>query len=196
MASARGSVCSKSRRPHESMMQIRKARLGDIAEIESMIARSVMALMGREYSLEQRQASIGPLFGVDRQIIEDGTYYVVEDAGRLVGSGGWSFRRTLFGGDGVANRDDSRVTPGVDPAHIRAFYIDPGAARTGVATRILLQSEADAAAQGFSRYEMAATLTGRPFYARHGYHAGNELLFTLPGGVTFPLIHMAKGSSR
>ena len=95
-----------------------------------MIARSVMALMGREYSLEQRQASIGPLFGVDRQIIEDGTYYVVEHAGRLVGSGGWSFRRTLFGGDGVANRDDFRVTPGVDPAHIRAFYIDPSAART------------------------------------------------------------------
>ena len=89
-----------------SSMQIRKARLEDIAEIESMIARSVMALMGREYSLEQRQASIGPLFGVDRQIIEDGTYYVVEHAGRLVGSGGWSFRRTLFGGDGVADRDD------------------------------------------------------------------------------------------
>jgi GNAT superfamily N-acetyltransferase len=177
-------------------MQIRKAHVGDIAKIERMIACSVMALMGREYSLEQRQASIGPLFGVDRQIIEDGTYYVVEDAGRLVGSGGWSFRRTLFGGDGVANRDDSRATPGVDPAHIRAFYIDPGAARTGIATRILLQSEADAAAQGFSRYEMMATLTGRSFYARHGYHAGNELLFTLPGGVSFPLIQMGKSRSR
>jgi N-acetylglutamate synthase-like GNAT family acetyltransferase len=172
-------------------MQIRRASLADIAEIESMIARAVMELMG-EYSLEQRRASIGPLFGVDRQIIEDGTYYVVEHADRLVGSGGWSFRRTLFGGDGVANRDDSRVTPGVDAAHIRAFYIDPGAARTGVGTQILLQSEADAAALGFTRYEMMATLTGMPFYARRGYHAGDEFLYTLPGGLSFPLVHMGK----
>ena len=157
-----------------------------------MIARSVMELMGREYSLEQRRASIGPLFGVDRQVVEDGTYYVVEHAGRLVGSGGWSFRRTLFGGDGVANRDDSRLNPDVDPAHIRAFFIDPGAARTGVGTLILLQSEAAAAAQGFSHYDMMATLTGRPFYARHGYQAGSVFSYPLPKGLEFPLIHMEK----
>jgi GNAT superfamily N-acetyltransferase len=175
-------------------MQIRKACLADIAEIETMIARSVMELMGKEYSLEQRRASIGPLFGVDRQVIEDGTYYVVEDAGRLMGSGGWSFRRTLFGGDGVADRDDSRLTPGVDPAHIRAFYIDPSAARTGVGTRLLLQSEADAAALGFLRYDMMATLTGRPFYARHGYRAGSAISYALPGGLGFPLIHMEKAA--
>jgi GNAT superfamily N-acetyltransferase len=173
-------------------MQFRNAGHADIAEIEAMIARSVMELMGREYSLEQRRASIGPLFGVDRQVIEDGTYYVVEHGGRLVGSGGWSFRRTLFGGDGVANRDDARLNPDVDPAHIRAFFIDPGAARTGVGTLILLQSEADAAAQGFSHYDMMATLTGRPFYARHGYRAGRELVYTLPGGLGFPLVHMEK----
>jgi GNAT superfamily N-acetyltransferase len=173
-------------------MQIRRARLADIGEIETMIARAVMGLMGQEYSLEQRRASIGPLFGVDRQIIEDGTYYVVEQAGRLVGSGGWSFRRTLFGGDAVTNRDDSRLIPGVDPAHIRAFCVDPGAARTGIGTRILMQSEADAMAQGFLRCEMMATLTGMPFYARHGYHAGSQFLFTLPGGRTFPLVRMGK----
>jgi GNAT superfamily N-acetyltransferase len=173
-------------------MQIRKARLEDIAAIEPMIARSVMELMGQDYSLEQRRASIGPLFGVDRQIVEDGTYYVVEQAGRLVGSGGWSFRRTLFGGDRVANRDDSRLNPDVDAAHIRAFFIDPSAARAGIGTQILLRSEADAAALGFSRYDMMATLTGRPFYARHGYHAGSAFSYTLPGGLGFPLVHMEK----
>jgi GNAT superfamily N-acetyltransferase len=172
-------------------MHIRRARPADIAEIETLIARAVMALM-EEYSLEQRRASIGPLFGVDRQIIEDGTYYVVEQAGRLVGGGGWSFRRTLFGGDAVTNRDDSRLVPGVDPAHIRAFYVDPNAARTGIGTQLLLQSEADAAALGFTRYDMMATLTGVPLYARHGYHAGSQLLFTLPGGLEFPLVHMGK----
>jgi GNAT superfamily N-acetyltransferase len=173
-------------------MQIRQARLADMERIEAMIARAVMELMGQEYSPEQRRASIGPLFGVDRQIIEDGTYYVVEQAGRLAGSGGWSFRRTLFGGDAVTGRDDSRLVPGVDPAHIRAFYIDPDAARTGIGTRILLQCEADAAAQGFSRYEMMATLTGMPFYARHGYQAGGQFLFSLPGGLGFPLVRMGK----
>src|SRR5262249_8178499 len=103
-------------------MQIRQAHLADIEGIEALIARAVMDLMGQESYIEQRRASIGPLFGVDRQIIEDSTYYVVEQAGRLVGSGGWSFRRTLFGGDAVKDRDDSRLVPGVDPAHIRAFY--------------------------------------------------------------------------
>jgi GNAT superfamily N-acetyltransferase len=174
-------------------MLIRKAGLADIALIEPMIARSVMELMGRDYSLEQRRASIGPLFGVDRQVIEDGTYYVVEDAeDRLVGSGGWSFRRTLFGGDNVTNRDDSSLNPDVDAAHIRAFFIDPSAARAGIGTQILLRSEADAAALGFTRYDMMATLTGRPFYARHGYLEGSEFSYTLPGGLGFPLVHMEK----
>jgi GNAT superfamily N-acetyltransferase len=116
----------------------------------------------------------------------------VEQAGRLVASGGWSFRRTLFGGDRVANRDDSCLSPDADPAHIRAFFIEPSAARAGIGTQILLRSEADAAAQGFSRYGMMATLTGRPFYARHGYRAGGEFSYTLPGGLEFPLVHMEK----
>jgi N-acetylglutamate synthase-like GNAT family acetyltransferase len=173
-------------------MEIRKARADDIAAIEALIARSVMGLMGNEYSLEQRRASIGPLFGVDNQIIVDGTYFVVEEEGRLVGSGGWSFRRTLFGGDAVTGRDDTLADPSTDPAHIRAFYVDPGAARAGVGSRILRHSEADAITHGFSRFEMGATLTGKRFYARHGYLAGDEFAFPLPGGLEFPLLHMAK----
>jgi hypothetical protein len=82
-----------------------------------------MELMDREYSFEQRRASIGSLFGVDRQIIEDGTYYVAQHGEQIVGAGGWSFRRTLFGGDAVANRDDSRLVPEVDPARIRTFFL-------------------------------------------------------------------------
>jgi GNAT superfamily N-acetyltransferase len=109
-----------------------------------------------------------------------------------MGGGGWSFRRTLFGGDAVANRDDSTLVPGVDPAHIRAFYVDPNAVRAGIGTQLLLQSETDAAAHGFTRYEMMATLTGVPLYTRHGYRAGGQLLFTLPGGLRFPLVHMGK----
>jgi GNAT superfamily N-acetyltransferase len=111
-------------------------------------------------------------------------------------AGSWEAEAGAFGAPcsvvTVANRDDSRLNPDVDPAHIRAFFIDPGAARTGIGTLILLQSEADAAAQGFSHYDMMATLTGRPFYARHGYLEGSEFSYTLPGGLGFPLVHMEK----
>ncbi len=176
-------------------MDIRTATPADVPAIEALITRSVMALMGRDYSLEQRRASLGPLFGVDRQVVADGTYFVVEDAGRLVGSGGWSFRRTLFGGDAVAGRNDARAVPGLDPAHIRAFYVDPGAARTGVGTRLLLRSEAEAAARGFARFEMGATLTGVPFYTRHGYVVtGAAIPFALPGGLVFPIVRMEKAA--
>lgn len=173
-------------------MDIRRAQTQDVPAIEQLIARSVMELMAFEYSLEQRRASIGPLFGIDRRVVEDGTYFVVEASRRLVGSGGWSFRRTLFGGDAIGGRDNSRAVPGAEPAHIRAFYVEPSAARTGVGSLILRQSEADAMAHGFDRFTMGATLTGKPFYARHGYRAGAEFPFLLPSGIEFPLLHMDK----
>ena len=173
-------------------MEVRQARIEDIPAIEALIACSVMELMAAEYSLEQRRASIGPLFGVDRRVVEDGTYLVVEAGGRLLGSGGWSFRRTVFGGDSIGDRDDTQAVPGAEPAHIRAFYVDPGAARSGVGSLILRRSEADAMARGFNRFAMAATLTGRPFYARYGYRAGAKFPFLLPGGIEFPLLRMNK----
>ncbi len=176
----------------KSSMRMRMARLSDVAVIEALIERSVMALMGGDYSEDQRRRSIGPLFGVDRRVIEDGTYFLVEAEDRLVGAGGWSFRRTLFGGDAVAGRDDARAAPGVDPAHIRAYYVDPNAARGGIATALLLRSEMEAARHGFTRFEMGATLTGRPFYARHGYREGETLSVTLPGGLAFPIVRMTK----
>ena len=173
-------------------MDVRRARVEDIPAIEELIVRSVMDLMAGEYSLAQRRASIGPLFGVDRRVVEDGTYLVVEAGGRLAGSGGWSFRRTMFGGDAIRGRDDSRAVPAIEPAHIRAFYVDPGAARSGVGSLILRRSETDAMAHGFTRFAMGATLTGRPFYVRHGYRAGAEFPFLLPGGIEFPLLYMDK----
>ena len=173
-------------------MDVRRARIEDIPAIEALIACSVMGLMAGKYSLVQRRASIGPLFGVDRRVVEDGTYLVVLAGGRLVGSGGWSFRRTVFGGDATHNRDDALAVPGAEPAHIRAFYVDPDAARSGIGSLILRRSECEAMARGFTRFAMGATLTGRPFYARHGYRAGAGFRFLLPGGIEFPLLHMDK----
>ena len=171
---------------------IRQASRQDIDAFRSLIERSVMRLMEPDYSLEQRRRSVGPLFGVDTQIIEDGTYYAVEMGGKLAGCGGWSFRRTLFGGDGVQDRDSARADPGADPARLRAFYVEPDCARQGIATLILERSEAAAAAYGFRKMELGATLTGQRFYLRHGYQAGDAIPFVLPGGVEFPLVHMEK----
>ena len=119
---------------------IRQAALDDLRAMEALIERSVMRLMELDYSLEQRRRAIGPLFGADTQIIEDGTYYAVEIGSRLVGCGGWSFRRTLFGGDGIQDRDNARADPRTDPARLRAFYVDPDYARQGIATLILERS--------------------------------------------------------
>ncbi len=171
---------------------IRPASLADISAMQALVERSVMRLMEPDYSFEQRRDSIGPLFGIDTQIIEDGTYYAVEAGTKLVGCGGWSFRRTLFGGDGVQDRDNARADPSADPARLRAFYVEPDCARQGIATLILKTSEAAASAYGFRTMELGATLTGERFYLRHGYQPGHPIPFSLPGGVAFALVHMEK----
>ena len=171
---------------------IRQASLQDLGAMEALIERSVMRLMEPDYSLEQRRRSIGPLFGVDTQIIEDGTYYAVEMDSQLAGCGGWSFRRTLFGGDGVQDRDNARADPRTDPARLRAFYVEPDCARHGIATLILERSEAAASACGFRTMTLGATLTGERFYLRRGYRSGRPIPFNLPGGLEFLLVHMEK----
>ena len=171
---------------------IRQASPADVSAMQALVERSVMRLMEPDYSFEQRRLSIGPLFGIDTQIIEDGTYYAVEADGKLVGCGGWSFRRTLFGGDGIQDRDNARADPRTDPARLRAFYVDPNYARQGIATLILKKSEAAASACGFRTMELGATLTGERFYLRYGYRSGHPIPFNLPGDLAFSLVHMEK----
>ncbi|WP_428394963.1 GNAT family N-acetyltransferase [Lichenicoccus sp.] len=173
-------------------MGLRQAHKVDIEAIEGLIARAVMGLMGHEYDEAARRASIGALFGVDRQVIEDGTYYVLERQGAIVGAGGWSFRRALFGGDATSTRDQGRADPQHEAAHIRAYYVDPDHSRSGIATLILRHSELQASQAGFRRLALGATLTGVPFYERHGYVKGPRFTFLLPGDVPFVLQNMTK----
>ena len=173
-------------------MELRPACPDDIGAIEALIDRAVIGLMAPDYDVAALRASVGPLFGVDRQIIDDGTYYIVEHDGRIVGAGGWSFRSVLFGGDATGGRDEARADPRRDPAHIRAYYVDPNHARSGIGTSLLLRSEASAIDAGFSRLALGATLTGVRFYERHGFVAGEHFTFTLPGGIPFTLRHMTK----
>jgi N-acetylglutamate synthase-like GNAT family acetyltransferase len=157
---------------------IRSARQDDIPAIEALIERSVHGLMAGHLSPAQRQVALGTVLGVDRQLIADGTYYVVEDAGAVVGAGGWSRRATLYG---VPAGQPRALDPAREPARIRAMFIDPAWARRGLGRAILERAEADARAAGFASVELMATPTGIEFYARNGY-AGEDAPIPLPDG--------------
>lgn len=132
------------------------------------------------------------IMGLDTQLIEDGTYYVVETGGAIAGCGGWSRRATLFGGDHSAGRDAALVDPATDPARVRAMYTDPGFVRRGVGRLILATCEAKAKAEGFSRCEMAATMAGEPLYAACGYQRIEPFEAQTSNGVKVPLVRMGK----
>lgn len=176
----------------DSSIRLRTAVSGDVDELTALIRQSVLELSAGDYSGEQLSSALEHLFGVDTRLIEDGTYFVAESEGRAVGCGGWSRRRTLFGGDQYADRSDDRLDPRTEPARIRAFFVHPGWARRGVARLLLAECERAARREGFRRLELAATLTGIPFYEREGFTIRERQEVTLPGGVSFPLARMTR----
>jgi GNAT superfamily N-acetyltransferase len=181
----------------EPALVLRLATREDIPGLRELIEASVRILQRDDYSVEQLEAALGTVYGVDTQLIADGTYYVVESAsgaqGRLfVACGGWSKRKTLFGSDDGPNRDSSLLDPDRDAAKIRAFFVHPEWVRRGLATRILRACEEAAYAQGFRRFEMGATLTGVPMYAACGY-AKDEIFETpLANGLSLTVVRMSK----
>lgn len=171
---------------------LRPATLADRPLLEALIDRSFRTLAAPDYTAQQIDLTLRNTIGVDTQLIADGTYYVAESAAGIVGCGGWSYRRTLFGGDVHDTRDAGRLDPATDAAKIRAFFVDPAAARQGVGTAILSHCEAQAMAQGFRRFELMATLPGVKLYAVRGYVAGTPVVHTLAPGLTIRFVPMAK----
>lgn len=171
---------------------LRRARPTDVPRLEALIARSARALCAPDYTPEQIEGALTGAFGVDSQLIHDGTYLAVECDGEIVACGGWSFRRTLFGGDSGGQRDPERLDPVVDGAKIRAFFVDPGHARLGLGRRLLERCEREAVAAGFRRLELMATRAGERLYRRYGYVAGAPIDYALAGGLTIDFVPMAK----
>jgi GNAT superfamily N-acetyltransferase len=132
------------------------------------------------------------VFGVDSEMIADGTYFVAEVAGRAVGCGGWSRRRTLFGGDRFAGRQGEELDPESEPARIRAFFVHPEWARRGIGSRILARCETEALAHGFRSTELMATLPGEKLYAALGYEVVERVAYEMDDGVVIPLVRMQK----
>ena len=138
------------------------------------------------------EAALGPVFGVDRQLIRDGTYFAVEDADRIVGCGGWSKRKTLYGGDRDRTGEDAELNPQIDPARIRAFFVHPDWARRGIGRAILQHCEAAAIKAGFRQAELVATLTGELLYARFGYAVVERYEAPMTDSLSLPVVRMAK----
>jgi len=160
--------------------------------IKKLIADSARHLSREHYSDKQIEAAIVTVFGVDTDLIEDGTYFVAEDAGVMVGCGGWSKRKTLFGGDQYSSRDAGYLDPASEPAKIRAFFIHPDHARKGIARAILSRCEDEARAQGFRELELMATLPGIEFYKSCGFVAAGTFDLDLVDGVKLELVPMRK----
>ena len=172
--------------------RIRKAVPEDIPSLQRLIEVSVRALQTHEYTPAQITFALQSVYGVDSQLIADGTYLVAETTEAIVGCGGWSKRKTLFGGDVWSGRQDDFLTPGRDAAKIRAFFVDSAWARHGVGTMILQACEDAARAAGFLRFELGSTLTGIPFYRARGYVELEHVDIPMPDGDRFAVVRMVK----
>lgn len=173
--------------------QLRLATLADEPALRDLIARSIRELGAGDYTPEQIEAALLGAFGVDTALIRDQTYFVIESsAGEIVGCGGWSRRKTLFGSDTREVRDDAWLDPAVDAARIRAFFIDSHHARRGLGGMLLDRCEAEASHAGFTEFALMATLPGKRLYEVCGYAAGPSIEHPLPGGLSITFVPMTK----
>ena len=171
---------------------LRLARLEDKPALYQLIDVSVRRLQNQDYTEPQLESLLANVYGVDTQLIEDGTYYVAESGDTLVGSGGWSRRKTLFGGDQASHREDNLLDPATDPAKIRAFFVHPDWARRGIGRALMQACQQAAFDFGFRRLELMATLTGVALYTVSGFEPLARVEIPLPDGLTAPMVRMGK----
>ncbi len=171
---------------------IRVARPDDVPGLQILIPASVRGLSNGYYTARQVESALVYVFGVDSQLIADGTYYVAENGNTLVGCGGWSKRNTLYGGDQTKGAEDPLLDPSVDAARIRAFFVHPAWARLGMGRQLMHTCETAARSAGFRRAELGATLPGEPLYAAMGYEVVERFQLQFPDGEEFPLVKMSK----
>lgn len=171
---------------------LRRATLADLPALGALIESSARELSRDDYSPAQVEGALTGAFGIDTQLVRDGTYFVIEADDQLAGCGGWSKRRTLFGSDARRDRDAAQLDPAVDAAKIRAFFIHPDFARRGLGTALLARCEREAIAHGFRRFELMATLPGVRLYEARGYVAQPRIRWPVGDGVEIEFVPMSK----
>jgi len=171
---------------------LRLATEEDILVLHALIEASVRGLQMNDYTQAQMNGALGTVLGLDTQLIQDRTYFVAEAGGKLAGCGGWSRRKTLFGADRGPGREPELLNPATDAAKVRAIFVHPEFARRGLGTLILKRVEDEAAAEGFTRYEMGSTLTGVALYRLKGYTEVERIAVPLANGEALPVVKMVK----
>ena len=169
----------------------RLATPADIPALTDLMQAAIRQLLPQFLDAAEVEASFA-VMGLDSQLIADGTYFVIESDGVIVGCGGWSRRATLFGGNHSAGRDARLLDAGSEAARVRAMYTDPGHVRRGIGRMILTLCEAAARAEGFRRVELGATMGGQPLYEAAGYQPLELMQVATPSGVTVPILRMEK----
>ncbi|HEU4994100.1 MAG TPA: GNAT family N-acetyltransferase [Gemmatimonadaceae bacterium] len=173
-------------------MNPRVATPDDVAALRRLIDVSARGLSTGFYSPEQIEAAVTHVFGVDTQLIADGTYFVIDAPEGPAAAGGWSARRTLYGGDQMKGTSDPLLDPSAEAARIRAFFVHPRWARQGLAKRLYAACAQAARQAGFAQFELMATRPGEPFYAALGFEIVERVHVTLPGNVTVPFARMRR----
>lgn len=171
---------------------LRAARLDDLPALRRLIDQSVRHLSQGFYTPAQIESGLRSVFGPDTQLIDDATYFVIEVGGELAAAGGWSRRRTLYGGDQAKGTTDPLLDPARDAARIRAFFVHPEHARRGFARRLYDRCAADAFAAGFRALELMATLPGEPLYLALGFEPLGRESPSLADGEQLPMVHMRR----
>jgi GNAT superfamily N-acetyltransferase len=173
---------------------LRVATSADVAGIRGLIDASVRGLQAEDYSAAQIEGALATVFTVDSRLIADGTYFVaLTEGGELAGCGGWSFRKTLYGGDHQMEAiAPERLDPGVEAAKVRAIFVHPKFARMGLGSLILAAAESAAMEHGFTRFEMGSTLTGVALYTLKGYREVSRVSVPVGGGEKIEVVRMVK----
>ncbi len=171
---------------------LRSATIDDLPAINALIPQSVRALSAALYTQAQIDSALRHVFGPDTRLIEDGTYFVVTTGTQLAACGGWSRRRTLYGGDQMKAGEDSLLDPKTEPARIRAFFVAPEFARRGLGSWLLEASLNAAIAAGFHTAELVATLPGEQLYAAHGFAKVERVMHALPEGLEIAFVRMRR----
>jgi GNAT superfamily N-acetyltransferase len=173
-------------------VKLRPASLGDISVLQRLIRESVRVLQVGDYTEEQREAALRSVYGVDTELILDGTYFAAELGDQIVACGGWSRRKTLYGGDHFHGGESGLLDPKTDAAKIRAFFVRPGYERRGIGSMLMRACEEAARAQGFSRLELGSTITGIALYQAHGFEVGEQIDVPIGERLTMPVVRMTK----
>jgi GNAT superfamily N-acetyltransferase len=171
---------------------LRVATLADEAAVDALMKASAAVLFPRFYDERQSASAVEHVAQVDRALLEDGTYFVLESGGELVGCGGWSRRDRLYTGSGDAAGDDRLLDPASEPARVRAMFVRADWTRRGLGRRILDACEAAAKAEGFTKLSLVATLSGLPLYRAYGFSELEHYEVVMPDGVAIPGVAMEK----